>query len=123
MAGSTTVISMTGSMYFASAYRAAANFPNFRSEPGAAIVLQIRDRRFYSLTGVDYVADLIRDLHRAGHLVLLADAEPDQRNTFDRTGLLALVGRENVVWREEIIGRAAVHAVQIADRWHAEQHT
>ncbi|WP_161632146.1 SulP family inorganic anion transporter [Nakamurella lactea] len=119
--GSTTVLAVSGSAYFASVYRASHALPEFHDAPGAAVILQIRGRRLYSLTGVDYLADLIKDLRKSGHLVVLADAEPDQRSLFSKTGILTEVGEQNVVWRKDIIGEAATEAVAIADRWHAAQ--
>ena len=46
-------MALTGSAYFASAYRADDVMPSYRDTTGAVVVLQLRDRFFYSLTGVD----------------------------------------------------------------------
>lgn len=116
--GSTTVLAITGSAYFASVYRASHAVPE-HDRPGAAVILQIRGRRLYSLTGVDYLVDLIKDLKQGGHLVVLADAEPGQRTVFEKTGILSAVGEQNIVWRKDTLGEAATEAVAIADRWHA----
>ena len=77
---------------------------------GGALVLMMRNRRFYSLTGVDYVKTLITHLRAHGHVVVLADVERDQQEALDRTGITALVGADNIVWREPVIGAAPVEA-------------
>jgi hypothetical protein len=48
--GKVTVLALTGGAYFASAYRAEQAFPAHDRTIGAAVVLQLRDRAFYSLT-------------------------------------------------------------------------
>lgn len=80
------------------------------------MVFELRDRVLYSLTAVDWLRDLVRRLHEGGNVVLLADVEPDQRPVYQRTGLLALVGADNVVWRDPVIGAAADEAVRRADQ-------
>ncbi|MFV0533385.1 MAG: SulP family inorganic anion transporter [Cumulibacter sp.] len=117
--GSTTVLALSGSAYFASVYRASHAFPKIGEQGGAAVILQVRGRRLYSLTGVDFLLDLVRDLRKSGNLVILADAEPSQRRTFERTGLLAEVGEEHVIWRESVIGAAATEACALAQQWHS----
>ena len=86
------------------------------SQQRAAVVFELRDRVLYSLTAVDWLRDLVRRLHEGGNVVLLADVEPDQRPVYQRTGLLALVGADNVVWRDPVIGAAADEAVRRADQ-------
>jgi hypothetical protein len=82
------------------------------------VVLQLRGFRFYSLTGIDFLRSLIDELHAYGHLIVIADAEPSQRHVVERTGLLAAVGEENVIWRQDIIGEAATMGVARATAWH-----
>ena len=119
--GSTTVLALTGSAYFASTYRAPGDLPAYKTTTGAAVVLQLRGFRFYSLTGIDFLRSLIDELHAYGHLIVIADAEPSQRHVVERTGLLAAVGEENVIWRQDIIGEAATMGVARATAWHAQQ--
>jgi len=104
--GTVTVLEFSGSAYFASTYRVGQTLPDHASTEGAAVVLQMRNRRFYSLTGVDYVLDAIRDLREHHHVVVLADVDPTQREAMQRTGIIDLVGPDNIVWRDPVIGRA-----------------
>ena len=117
--GSTTVLALTGSAYFATTYRAPQAIPKYTDAAGAALVLQVRGFRFYSLTGLDYLKELVIDLQAHGHLIVFADVEPDQRTMLERTGMLAMVGEQNVVWRRDVIGEAATEAVAVAQAWHA----
>jgi len=71
------------------------------------VVLQMRNRRFYSPTGVDYVIDAIKDLREYHHVLVLSDVDPTQREAMERTGIVDLVGLDNIVWRDPVIGRAA----------------
>ncbi len=105
--GTVTVLEFSGSAYFASTYRVGQILPDHVSTEGAAVVLQMRNRRFYSLTGVDYVIDAIKDLREHHHVVVLSDVDPTQREAMERTGIVDLVGLDNIVWRDPVIGRAA----------------
>ena len=99
--GTVTVLGMSGSAYFASVYRAQQIAPDFRSTTGAGIVLQMRNRRFYSLTGLDWVKDLISAMSEHGHVVVLSDVELDQRRTMEKTGLMDLVGADALAQRRD----------------------
>ncbi len=117
--GTTTVIGLTGAAYFASVYRASQAMPDATDSAGAALILEMRGRHFYSLNGIDYVHGLIKDLQRAGVLVVLADVQPDQRHVLAKTGILAEVGEDHVTWRTDILGEALGQAWTIAQRWRA----
>src|SRR6185312_859464 len=104
--GTVTVLEVSGSAYFASTYRASQLLPDHDSTEGAGVVLQMRNRRFYSLTGVDYVLEMVRDLRQHGHVVVLSDVDPGQQETMEKTGIIAQVGPDNIVWRDPILGRA-----------------
>lgn len=108
--GTVTVLALTGSAYFASTYSAAALLPDLTATPRAAVVLQLRGRRFYSLTGIDALNDLVTRIQAAGHVVLLADVEPSQRAALQRTHVIDRVGEGHLVWREDTIGAAATVA-------------
>lgn len=115
--GQVTVLALTGSAYFASAYRAEQAFPGHDGTTGAVVVLQLRDRDFYSLTGLDWVATLVRSLHGQDNRVYLADIDPSQRRPLDRSGLLALLGPDGVVWRDRALGAAAAEATRRGTTW------
>jgi SulP family sulfate permease len=117
-----TVLALSGSAYFTSAYRADQAFPAHDRTAGAAVVLQLRDRTFYSLTSLDWIATLIRSLHGHGNRVFLADIDPSQRTALSRSGLLALLGPDGVVWRDPVIGAAAAEASRRASAWLAGHH-
>ena len=117
-----TVLAVSGSAYFASAYRADQAFPAHDRTAGAAVILQLRDRTFYSLTSLDWIAALIRSLHGHGNRVFLADIDPSQRTALSRSGLLALLGPDGVVWRDPVIGAAAAEASRRASAWLAGHH-
>ena len=117
-AGSTTVLALTGSAYFASTYKASQATPDFKQVTGAAVILQMRGFEFYSLTGVDYLVDLVTELQKHGHLVVLSDVAPSQRHILERTGLLVGIGEGNVIWQKDVVGEAATEAETIAAAWH-----
>jgi SulP family sulfate permease len=108
--GQVTVLALTGSAYFASAYRADDVMPGYQHTTGAVVVLQLRDRFFYSLTGVDWLKSAVEKLHGGGNVVLLADVDPSQREALVKTGLLDTVGDDRVVWRDPVLGAAAAEA-------------
>jgi SulP family sulfate permease len=115
--GKVTVLSVTGPAYFASAYRAEQTLPDLSTTHGAAVVLQLRDRSFYSLTGIDLLRQIADEVHAAHSILLLADVGTDQREALERTGLLADLGAEHVVWRSSTIGAAVEEAVRIGEQW------
>jgi SulP family sulfate permease len=119
--GQVTVLALTGAAYFASAYRADQAMPAHDTTTGAVVVLQLRDRIFYSLTAIDGLKAATAMLQSGGNRVLIADIDPSQRTAMDRTGLLAVLGEDGVVWRDPVIGAAAAEAVHRAETWLAQQ--
>jgi SulP family sulfate permease len=115
--GQVTVLALTGSAYFASAYRADDVMPGYRDTSGAVVVLQLRDRFFYSLTGVDWLKSAVEKLHDGRNVVLLADVDPSQREALVKTGLLDTVGEDRVVWRDPVLGAAATEASRRGEAW------
>ena len=109
--GKVTVLALTGGAYFASA------FPAHDRTIGAAVVLQLRDRTVYSLTSLEGLTTLVHSLHGHGNRVYLADIDPSQRAALSRSGLLALLGPDAVVWRDPVIGAAAAEATRRAGAW------
>ena len=121
--GQVTVLALTGSAYFASAYRADDVMPGYQDTTDAAVVLQLRDRFFYSLTGVDWLKSAVEKLHDGRNVVLLADVDPSQREALVKTGLLDTVGVERVVWRDPVLGAAAAEASRRGEAWIAGRHS
>jgi sulfate permease, SulP family len=115
--GKVTVLALTGGAYFASAYRAEQTFPAHDRTIGAAVVLQLCDRAVYSLTGLEGLTTLVHSLHGHGNRVYLADIDPSQCVALSRSGLLALLGPDAVVWRDPVIGAAAAEATRRAGAW------
>jgi SulP family sulfate permease len=115
--GEVTVLTMTGAAYFASTYRADQALPSFENTTAAAIVLQVRDRFFYSLTGVDWLKSAVQRFHDGRNVVLLADLDPTQREACAKTGLLDIVGEDRIVWRDPVIGAAAQEAERRGLEW------
>jgi sulfate permease, SulP family len=115
--GAVTVLALSGSAYFASAYRADHVMPGHEGTTGAAVVLQLRDRLLYSMTGVDWLKSAVEKLHDGRNIVLLADLEPSQREALTKTGLLATVGEDRVVWRDPVLGAAAAEASRRGEAW------
>jgi sulfate permease, SulP family len=115
--GEVTVLSVTGAAYFASVYRASDSFPAQHETHGSAVVLQLRDRVFYSLTGVDWLRDLIAALQANDNRVYLADLDPTQRDAVEHSGLAQLLGPDGIVWRDDRIGAAAAEAASRGQRW------
>ena len=66
------------------------------------------------------IADKIQE---TGNILLLADVDLDQRRALERTGLLADLGADHVVWRSPTIGAAAEEAVRLGERWVAARGT
>jgi len=100
-----------------SAYRADHAMPDLDHTTEAVVVLHLRDRIFYSLTGVDWLKVAVAKIQAGGNLVLLADLDPSEREALDKTGLPAVLGEDNVVWRDAVIGAAAVTTSQRGEQW------
>ncbi len=48
---------------------------------------------------------------------MLADLEVSQKAELDPTGLVAVVGAENIVWHSDVIGAAATEAYALGTAW------
>jgi hypothetical protein len=81
------------------------------------VVLQLRDRAVYSLTSLEGLTTLVHSLHGHGNRVYLADIDPSQRAALSRSGLLALLGPDAVMWRDSVIGATAAEATRRAGAW------
>lgn len=65
-----------------------------------------------TLAGSAYFASAYRADHAMPDLDPTTDAVVSERDALDKTGLLAVLGEDNVVWRDPVIGAAAVTASQ-----------
>jgi hypothetical protein len=59
----------------------------------------------------------VEKLHDGSNVVLLADVDPSQRVALVKTGLLDTVGKERVVWRDQVLGAAAAEASRRGEAW------
>jgi hypothetical protein len=60
--------------------------PDLGKTQGAAVVLEMRDRSFSSLTGIDLLRQIADKIQETGNVLLLADVDLDQRRALERAG-------------------------------------
>ena len=92
-----TVFVIQGLDFFAEVPTLDDQMPTTRGVPNAVIVLVIRDMRTISSTGIKWIQHFAKDLQANGGALILADVNPEVYAILKKSGVLALLGDDNIV--------------------------
>lgn len=115
-----TVIGIDGNAYFASVYSASDVLPQPEELQHSAIVVRIRDRKFASLTGLDWLEEYDRKLRETGNLLFLSGVDPDLLPMLEATGVAKLVGTGQLFLAEPELFASTGKALAAAEAWLAQ---
>jgi SulP family sulfate permease len=112
-----TVLALDGNVYFTSIYSFDDLFPATEGTTNAVIILHLRDRTIYSLTGVNWGKRSAREMQARGIRVMVSDVDPETMAIMERVGLVELLGRDAVFLRTPRLGESTARALAAAEAW------
>lgn len=92
-----TVVEYRGSDFFAEVPQIHRLLPAADDAQGAALVVRVRDLDDMHSTGLTLLTGYVRDLRAGGNHLVLEGVRPGAMATMERTGVIDVVGRANVI--------------------------
>ena len=121
-AGQVTILMPYGSLFYAAAPVFSAQLPEVTDATRhAAVILALRGQTEVGSTFLNVLVRYAEQLHGQASKLMLAGVEPSVLNPMERTGILRVIGRENVFPASEGVGEALLQAVEAAEQWIARQ--
>jgi SulP family sulfate permease len=112
-----TVLIVNGSLFFATAKSVGDMLPAVGSSSRAVVVLALRGKTDLGSTFIAVLQRYALALQARGGRLMLAGVEARAREQLTRTGLLKIIGEENVFPPTDQLGAAVNHAVAAAHAW------
>jgi SulP family sulfate permease len=112
-----TVIALDGNVYFTSVYSFDDLFPATDQTTNAVLILHLRDRTIYSLTGVEWSQRSARELQARGIRVMLSGVDQETLAILERVGLVELLGRDSIFLSTPKLGESTARALAAAEAW------
>jgi SulP family sulfate permease len=81
----------------------------------------MRGKKDIGSTFLQVVARYARRLQRRKSKLMLVGIAPSVLDQMERTGILRIIGRENIFMATEVVGQALLQAVDAAEAWIAAQ--
>ncbi|MCK5415604.1 MAG: SulP family inorganic anion transporter, partial [Thermoplasmata archaeon] len=113
--GEVTIIQQQGTRYYAAITVMEEMMPSWDNTNDAVIIFSIYGRSLMSSNMVDLVESMHKEMTEGGNRLILANVEGPIMEQMERTGLLDLLGRENVFPAEEIVGASIWKALESAN--------
>ena len=117
VAGRATILHPSGTLFFAGARRIEEDLPRPPREGRAVVLLTLRDRTELGSTFVGVLGRYAEALRAAGGRLMLVGVKALVRAQLARTGILAVVGEENVFAAEPVVGAPLQAARAAAQSW------
>jgi len=115
--GQVTILYPYGSLFYAAARTFEENLPVADQAHRAAVVFVFRGYDEFGSTMISVLERYTSTVQKNGGRILLAGIGPDVLAQFERTGIVALVGRESIFPAQIQWGIAANQAVEAARSW------
>jgi SulP family sulfate permease len=115
-----TVLVVNGTLFFATAKSVGDMLPAVGKSSRAVVVLALRGRTDLGSTFISVLQRYAQAIQAHGGRLLLAGVEQRARDQLARTGLLGIIGEENVFPPTEQLGAAVNSAVAAGHAWLAK---
>jgi len=122
-AGKLTVLYIYGNLFYAAAKPFEKNLPAVEGARRAVVILLLRGYDDVGSTVNEVFRRYAQSLQDHGGKLMLAGLSPALRDQLKRTGMLSLIGEENIFIATETIGGAGNAALQAARDWLADSST
>ena len=112
-----TLLQVYGSLFFAAAKNMEEMLPHVDNTDRAVVALSLRGRTEIGSTFVTVLRRYAEALHARNSKLMLVGIDPAVRDQLAKTGLLAVIGEENVFLATPRLGEAMNQAIAAADAW------
>ena len=112
-----TVLMPYGSLFYAAAKTLEESLPAAEEARQAVVVFLLRGYDEFGSTMIGVLDRYARTVQANGGRLMLAGVSPGVIGQMERTGLMKLIGRENVFPQQEQYGLAANQALEVAEAW------
>ena len=106
-----------GSLFFAGAVEFEEALPDVGDAHNAVAIVGLRDRDEVGSTFIGFLDRYADELHAQDNLLMLAGVDEHVALQLERTGLLEVIGQENIFPAQPIYGAALQEAYASAERW------
>ena len=118
--GRVTVLFIYGNLFYAAADMFEKKLPSADGTSRAVVILLLRGYEDIGSTVMAVLRRYTQALQANGGKLILAGVSPGLRDQLQRTGLLRMIGRENIFLATGTIGEAGNAALRAATDWLAE---
>jgi sulfate permease, SulP family len=112
-----TLVNIYGSLFFAAANSVEDQLPAVDNSDRAVVAIIVRGKPELGSTFMNVLGRYARALQARNGRLMLVGVDPFVREQLARTGLLAVIGPENVFMAQPQIGAAVNEAAQEASKW------
>lgn len=118
----TTVLVPYGSLFYAAAPVFNKQLPEVtEGTRHAVVILVLRGKKDVGSTFLEVIVRYANALRQQESKLMLSGIDPRVQQQMERTGIMRVIGRENVYMATEGVGQALLEAVDAAERWIATQ--
>jgi SulP family sulfate permease len=121
--GSVTVLFIYGNLFYAAADLFEKSLPAVEGSKRGVVILLLRGYEDIGSTVIEVLRRYAQALQSNAGKLILAGVAPRLRNQLQRTGMLDLIGEENMFLATDTIGEAGNAALRAAKDWLAESST
>ncbi len=115
-----TVLFVYGNLFYAAAEVFENSLPAVEFASRAVVILLLRGYEDVGSTVTEVLRRYTQALQSCGGKLVLAGVSPALRDQLKRTGMLDLIGKDNIFLATETIGEAGNAALHAAEEWLAE---
>ena len=119
--GRVTVLYIYGNLFYAAADTFEKSLPEVENARQAVVILLLRGYEDVGSTVNEVLHRYTQALHASGGKLILAGVSPTLRAQLQRTGVLSLIGKENIFPATKTIGEAGNAALRAANEWLVEK--
>jgi len=121
--GKVTVLYIYGNLFYAAADTFEKSLPAVENANRSAVILLLRGYEDIGSTVSEVLRRYTQALQANGGKIILAGVSPALRNQLQRTGMVDLIGKENIFMATKTIGEAGNAALRAATDWLVESST
>jgi len=121
--GKVTILYTYGNLFYAAADTFEKSLPAVENANRSAVILLLRGYEDIGSTISEVIRRYTLALQSNGGKIILAGVSPALRSQLQRTGMVDLIGKENIFMATKTIGEAGNAALHAATDWLAESST
>ncbi len=115
------ILQPIGSLFFAGVAEFEEHLPKVGKARGSAVIIRLRDRDEIGSTFVRTLQRYTESLQAGGNLLMLEGLSDKVLDQLEKTGILDLIGKDNVFLGQKQHGASLRQALAVAEAWLAQQ--